>query len=204
MARPIAIYPGTFDPVHEGHLALARLARDLLGATVHLVPDAIPSHRPAPHYPFTTRLALAEAAVAGEPHLIADPRSALLRMPSRTLDLVRSIGAGGRERPYLLLSDEIAATLPFWEDPAGIARSARLVIFHRPGESGIDRRALSRAIGPIAKRVAYIDADLPDCRATVIRAALAAGRDPGPCLPAAVRRVLGALTALSVEAEIEP
>jgi nicotinate-nucleotide adenylyltransferase len=204
MARPVAIYPGTFDPVHEGHLALARLARDLLGATVHLVPDATPSHRPAPHYPFPTRLALVEAAVADDPHLVADPRSALLRRPSRTLDLVRSIGAEHGVRPYLLLSDEIAATLPFWEDPVGIARSARLVIFHRPGEAGIDRRALARAIGPIAKRIAYIDADLPDCRATVIRAALAGGRDPGPCLPASVRRALDALTAPGAGAEIEP
>jgi len=193
MRRDLAIYPGTFDPIHAGHLALARIARDLLGATVHLVPDAAPMHRAAPHFDFATRLDLVTIAVMDEPGLVADGRSARLSHPTRTLELVRSLAAETRERPYLLLSDEIAATLPVWEDPVALARAARLVVFHRPGEHPFDRRALTRLLGTVAKRIAFIDVPLPDCRATTIRAALAAGRPTDACLSPSVADAIGAL-----------
>lgn len=194
MKLELAVYPGTFDPFHRGHLELARLARDLLGVTVLVVPDAAPMHRPTPHFDHSTRLALIRAALRDEPRLVADGRSASLEQPTRTLELIRSVRAETKEKPYLLLSDEIAATLPTWEDPAALVRSCRLVIIHRPG-SIFDRRALVRTVGPVARRITFIDAKLPDCRATLIRAALAAGRDPGDCLPLAVRAALAELTA---------
>jgi nicotinate-nucleotide adenylyltransferase len=37
-----AFYGGTFDPVHNGHLAIARAARDALGTTIWLMPAADP------------------------------------------------------------------------------------------------------------------------------------------------------------------
>ncbi|HEY0310373.1 MAG TPA: adenylyltransferase/cytidyltransferase family protein, partial [Luteimonas sp.] len=48
MERLRVLYGGTFDPVHEGHLAIARSARDALEATVHLMPAADPPHRAPP------------------------------------------------------------------------------------------------------------------------------------------------------------
>ena len=39
-------YGGTFDPVHQGHLAVARSARDRLQAEVWLMPAADPPHKP--------------------------------------------------------------------------------------------------------------------------------------------------------------
>lgn len=193
MKLAIAVYPGTFDPFHAGHLEVARLVRDLLGVTVLVVPDAAPMHRGEPHLDHAARLALIRAGVADEPRIVADGRSVTLPHPTHTLDLVRSVREETGEKPYLVLSDEIAATLPTWEDPAALARACRLVIVHRPG-SVFDRRALVRAVGPLARRIAFIDHALPDCRATRIRADLAAGRDPGDCLPPAVRSALAELT----------
>ncbi|MDQ3228704.1 MAG: adenylyltransferase/cytidyltransferase family protein, partial [Pseudomonadota bacterium] len=42
-------YGGTFDPVHNGHLAVARNARDVLSANVHLMPAADPPHKGPTH-----------------------------------------------------------------------------------------------------------------------------------------------------------
>ena len=204
MRRDIAIYPGTFDPVHAGHLAVACAARDLLGATVLMVPDAAPMHRSAPYFDFATRLELLRAALHEEEEILADGRSSRLTHPTRTLELVRDVATSYGGRPYLLISDEIAATLPDWEDPLALARIARLVVFHRPGERLFDRRALGRILGPVARRVAYIDTPLPDCRATTIRAALAAGRAPGDCLPPAVASALATLTRRTDAAEMQP
>ena len=47
--RARVLYGGTFDPVHNGHLAIARAVRDALVADVHLVPAADPPHKGDTH-----------------------------------------------------------------------------------------------------------------------------------------------------------
>ncbi|MGH8030354.1 MAG: nicotinate-nicotinamide nucleotide adenylyltransferase, partial [Arenimonas sp.] len=68
----VLLYGGTFDPVHAGHLAVARAARDELGAPVHLLPAADPPHRHATGADASQRAAMLELAIAGEPGLEVD------------------------------------------------------------------------------------------------------------------------------------
>jgi len=67
MERSVAIYGGTFDPFHNGHLRMAIEVRESLGLPVlYLVPSARPPHKPhLPVSPAEHRLAMARAAVAG-------------------------------------------------------------------------------------------------------------------------------------------
>jgi len=62
----VAIYGGTFDPFHNGHLRMAVETREMLGLdTVFLVPSAHPPHKPLqPVTPASHRLAMVKAAVA--------------------------------------------------------------------------------------------------------------------------------------------
>jgi len=63
----VAMYGGTFDPFHNGHLRMAVEAREAFGfGTVFLIPSARPPHKPnRPVAPAADRLAMARAAVAG-------------------------------------------------------------------------------------------------------------------------------------------
>lgn len=67
MARSVAIYGGTFDPFHNGHLRMAVEVRESLGLPVlYLVPSARPPHKPhLPVSPAEHRLAMSRAAIDG-------------------------------------------------------------------------------------------------------------------------------------------
>lgn len=131
------LYGGTFDPVHEGHLAIARAVARAMGATVHLVPSADPPHRQAPGASARQRAHMLALAVDGDPALAVDLRELRRVGPSFTSDTLAQVRQEiGPEEPLVwVLGLDSMAQLHTWHDWQGFFDKAHLLAVQRPGTS---------------------------------------------------------------------
>lgn len=136
-----AFYGGTFDPVHNGHLAIARAARDALGTTVWLMPAADPPHRAAPGATAEHRAAMLELAIEGQAGLRVDrrelQRAAGSDAPSYTIDTLHELRAKfGEQAPlaFLIGADSLHG-FAGWKAPEALIAGAHWVVAERPGSA---------------------------------------------------------------------
>ncbi|MDR1075590.1 MAG: nicotinate-nucleotide adenylyltransferase [Xanthomonadaceae bacterium] len=130
-------YGGTFDPVHVGHLAIARAARDELDAPVHLMPAADPPHRSAPGANARQRVAMLELAIDGEAGLTIDQRELSRAGPSYSVETLRELRReyGSGTALALLLGADSFLSLPTWYHWRELLQLAHLIVADRPGSS---------------------------------------------------------------------
>jgi nicotinate-nucleotide adenylyltransferase len=137
----IGVFGGTFDPIHFGHLRPALdCLQSLRLADVRLTPLKVAVHRSQPRAGALQRLAMVEAAIAGEPGLMADGREIGHPGPSYSYDTLRLLRAEvGLAVPICLLvgADAFNGFLT-WHRPADILALAHLVVMERPGSPGPD------------------------------------------------------------------
>ncbi len=147
-------YGGTFDPVHNGHLAIARAAREALSSTVWLMPAADPPHRDPPGASAEHRAAMLDLAIEGQFGLRVDRRE-LDRAakagdtPSYTIDTLRELRAKhGDAAPlaFLIGADSLHGFVT-WKEPEALLSGAHWVVAERPGS------ALDEHLPPAAARL---------------------------------------------------
>ncbi|MFZ2752029.1 MAG: nicotinate-nucleotide adenylyltransferase [Lysobacteraceae bacterium] len=138
MSLPLrAFYGGTFDPVHNGHLAIALAARDALGTTIWMMPAADPPHRDAPGASAEDRAAMLELAIQGHAGLRVDRRELQRDTPSYTIDTLRELRAKhGDTAPlaFLVGADSLHG-LATWKEPEALLAGAHWVVAERPGSA---------------------------------------------------------------------
>jgi nicotinate-nucleotide adenylyltransferase len=135
--KKIAIYGGTFDPVHHAHLILARDAIETLGLDkVILVPAAIsPLKKAAPVAGGEVRLAMLKAAIKGEPEFEVDECELLRQPPSYTIDTVEEIRRRECDAAiYCLIGEDNVEQLPRWHRFADLEKTVRFVVLDRSGK----------------------------------------------------------------------
>jgi nicotinate-nucleotide adenylyltransferase len=138
MSQPLrAFYGGTFDPVHNGHLAIALAARDALGTTIWMMPAADPPHRDAPGACAEDRAAMLDLAIHGLAGLRVDRRELQRDTPSYTIDTLRELRAKhGDAAPlaFLIGADSLHG-LATWKEPEALLAGAHWVVAERPGSA---------------------------------------------------------------------
>lgn len=200
VAEPLAIFGGTFDPVHYGHLRCADEARRQLGLEhMYLLPAGTPPHRALPQTSTQQRLEMLRLALTEFPSLSIDDRETRRDGPSYMVDTLQELRAEFPQKPLLLLIGQDAANyLHSWHEWQQLFVLAHLVTFPRPGAEPayrqdlarqIDRRScpdLQSLLGSAAGGVLHLQLELIDISATAIQSIIRLGRSPRGMLPGTV------------------
>lgn len=200
------LYGGTFDPIHLGHLAVARAALATTDAAhLDFLPAADPPHRPAPGARFADRVDLLRVALGSEPGPGVgtwgiDAREGLRQGPSYTVDTLREwrVQHGAEQPLAFVLGADAFLGLSGWHEWPALFDLAHLLVARRPGSALASVPETLRdavqgrwATAPAdfravpAGRIAVLDLPLQPESATAVREAVA-GRRPPFGLPTAV------------------
>lgn len=186
MSRPrFGVFGGSFNPPHAAHLALARLARDHLRLdTLFVVPTGDPWQKPRHDMqPAQHRLAMAQLAFSGEPHIEVDRLEIDRSGPSFTLDTLQALQArhpGGDW--FLVIGQDQYARFDTWHAWPELLALCTLAVAARAG----DAPQAPPAVQAVPHRVSVLPLPAMPVSATDLRARLARGEAVAPLVAPAV------------------
>lgn len=175
MTLRVGILGGTFDPVHDAHLAIARCALERLDlGRILWLPTGAPPYRPAPVAAASHRVAMLKLATADEPRYAIDERELRPGASGFTFDSISSLKSEHPESRFVLMMGadqyEKRATWHRWAD---IEKICDVAVCARPG-SNLDGKAKT------------IPMPLMEISASELRARIGRGDDVSALLPAPV------------------
>ena len=165
MSKPtekIGLYGGSFDPIHNGHLILARDAMERLELDkVIFLPARISPHKlDRPPAPPEVRCQMLSAAIAKEPRFEMDACEIEREGPSFTIDTVHSFRARHPQAAlYYFIGDDNLNELETWKESHKLLETAQFVVLSRAGMPFLSRfptitRHIEISSTEIRKRVA--------------------------------------------------
>ncbi|CNK28391.1 nicotinate-nucleotide adenylyltransferase [Yersinia intermedia] len=201
-----ALFGGTFDPIHYGHLTpVEALAQQVGLQHIILLPNNVPPHRPQPEANTQQRLKMVELAVADNPLFSIDARELLRDSPSFTIDTLENLRKErGAELPLaFIIGQDSLLSLHKWHRWQSILDVCHLLVCARPGYSQTletpelqqwldERRVLDpQALNLQPQGLIYLaDTPLLDISATDIRHRRHNGESCDDLLPRAVQRYI--------------
>jgi nicotinate-nucleotide adenylyltransferase len=132
----IGLFGGSFDPIHNGHLIVARAVAEAVGLSqVRFMPAREQPFKVGQHLvPAATRARLIELAIAGEPLFRLEAIELERPGPSYTVDTLRLLKQRDPGSRYaLLVGADAARDLPKWREAGALPGLADLIVFARAG-----------------------------------------------------------------------
>ena len=174
--RPaIGVLGGTFDPVHNAHLAMARAALEHLALDrLLLIPTGPTRYRAPSSTSGEDRMAMLRLAIEGEPKFAVDERELGPQASGYTVDTLRALRSElGDAELHLLMGADQYDKLDTWHRPEELKRLARIAVFARPGIE-------------LKEKPHLIPMDPMPFSSSEVRARARRGEDVGRLVPAAV------------------
>jgi nicotinate-nucleotide adenylyltransferase len=165
----IGLLGGTFDPIHHGHLALARAAKERFDlGRIHFVPANVPPHKQSRTVtPYFHRYAMVVLGTMGEkafvPSVLEAPggvtdsapgskgRAAKDAAPNYTIDTVKRLKESLKkiDRVFFLIGMDAFSEIAHWHQAEALFRECEFIVASRPGYSLADvANALPEKIRP--------------------------------------------------------
>ncbi len=186
MKTRVGLFGGSFDPVHDAHVALAEAAlAELRLDEVRWIPAGQPWQKARAITAAVHREAMVKLAIAHEPRFVLDRTELQREGPSYTLDTVQALAARHPGTQwFLLIGQDQYGSLHTWRDWPTLLGLVVLAVANRPGET--------RAPHPDVQRFPHRMVPLPmlDISSTDIRARAAAGADITQLVPPGVARYI--------------
>jgi nicotinate-nucleotide adenylyltransferase len=199
MADDLVLFGGTFDPVHHGHLIVARALAEQRGfARITFVPAARPPHKAAATASPADRLEMLRLAIAGEALFDTCDLELYRTGPSYTIDTLRELRRqhGPATRVRWVIGADMLEDLPKWRSARDVLDEAGLVVIARPPwDQRLDEvfASLSGHISPQqiqSLRDSLAPTPLIEISSTEIRHRVAAGQSIRYLVPEAVARYI--------------
>ncbi len=169
----IGILGGTFDPVHNGHIAVALEVRQRLAlAKIIFIPAGNPWLKAGTAVsPAAQRVDMLRLAIAPYPGFELSTIEIERQAPSYSVDTVAELltRLGSGVELYFILGWDGLAQLPQWKEPARLVRLCRLVAVPRPGYNLPDVASLDKAVPGLSKSLVLLDSPRVDISASDIR-----------------------------------
>ncbi|CAM4276089.1 nicotinic acid mononucleotide adenylyltransferase [Lelliottia aquatilis] len=131
-----ALFGGTFDPVHYGHLKPVEILANLIGLQrVIIMPNNVPPHRPQPEATSEQRKHMLELAIADKPLFQLDERELRRDTPSYTSQTLQEWRAErGPTQPLgFIIGQDSLLNFPSWHQYETILQNSHLIVCRRPG-----------------------------------------------------------------------
>lgn len=189
----LGLMGGTFDPIHNGHLKVARAAAGLGLDRVALVPARLPPHKDRVDLadPFH-RFAMSALATIGDDRLCVSACEVAREGPSYTIETVRSFIEDGMDVTLIMGSDSLAE-IETWRDCHELLDLVQVIVYPRaPMLAAQLEQRLPDWVMRLWKggAIVYLDGSIDETSSTVIRSLLREGRPAVGLLPAEVARYI--------------
>lgn len=180
------MFGGTFDPIHNTHIEIARaaLTQARLDTVLFVVAAQPPHKRGEVIAAAEDRFAMAEAAAAAEPAFEASRIELDREGPSYTVDTLADLaGRWPNADFWLIIGQDSLVDFPQWRDPDAIRERARLLVAPRPGSDARIPAALAEHCQTLVFPASLLSS-------TEVRDRIARGASVGNIVPPRVLRII--------------
>ncbi|NOU52553.1 nicotinate-nucleotide adenylyltransferase [Pseudoalteromonas sp. JBTF-M23] len=132
----IALFGGTFDPIHLGHINMAKqCVKELKLDKLNFLPCAMPVHKAQPGITDAHRLTMLSLATQDNPKFAIDRRELIRQGPSYSLLSLQECRTASPNTPLLfLMGMDSFNSLPSWYKWQDIIQLCHIIVYQRPGE----------------------------------------------------------------------